>query len=50
MAGYRQTACAAQDFEDLFVHGALSFGLERAESYAAGMEARLDQLVEQPQL
>ncbi|MBK1722981.1 type II toxin-antitoxin system RelE/ParE family toxin [Thiocystis violacea] len=50
MVGYRLTTRAAQDFEDIFVYGAVTFGVERAESYAAGLEARFEHLVEHPRL
>lgn len=50
MAGYRLGKRADEDFESIYIYGVLTFGLEQAEAYAAGMEARFEQLANQPLL
>lgn len=48
MAGYELNRRADEDFESIYIYGVLTFGLEQAEAYAAGMQARFEQLAEQP--
>ena len=50
MAGYRLSECADEDFESIYIYSVLEFGLEQAESYAAGLQARFEQLADQPRL
>lgn len=37
MASYRISAAADDDLDRLYIHGALKFGLEHTERYAAGL-------------
>ncbi len=50
MAGYRLSKRADEDFEAIYLYGVLTFGLEQAEAYAAGLQARFEQLADQPRL
>ncbi|MDT0499179.1 type II toxin-antitoxin system RelE/ParE family toxin [Algiphilus sp. W345] len=50
MATYRLSNSADQDFDSLYVYGVLTFGLEQADAYAAGMQARFTQIAEKPRL
>ena len=50
MARYRLSKRADEDFESIYIYGALTFGLEQAEAYAAGMQARFVQLSNHPRL
>lgn len=50
MAGYRLSGRADEDFESIYLYGALTFGLEQAERYSAGLQARFEQLADQPRL
>ncbi|MCK9506193.1 MAG: type II toxin-antitoxin system RelE/ParE family toxin [Porticoccaceae bacterium] len=50
MAGYRLSKRADEDFESIYVYGALTFGLEQTEAYTSGMQARFEQLADQPLL
>ncbi len=48
MVGYRLSKRADEDFESIYMYGALTFGLEQADAYATGMQARFEQLANQP--
>ena len=48
MAGYRLSERADEDYESIYLYGALTFGLEQAEVYATGMQIRFEQLSSQP--
>lgn len=50
MATYRLSNSADQDFDSLYVYGVLTFGLEQADSYAAGMLEHFTRIAEQPRL
>jgi len=50
MDGYRLSKRADEDFESIYIYGVLTFGLEQAEAYTAGMEIRFEQLANQPRL
>lgn len=50
MAIYRLSQRADQDFFDIYVFGVMNFGLEQAEAYAAGMQARFAQIADKPRL
>lgn len=50
MGNYRLSNRADEDFEAIFVYGFLTFGLKQAEQYAAGLEARFEQIAHQPRL
>ena len=50
MATYRLSNSADQDFDSLYVYGVLTFGLEQADSYAAGMLGEFARDAEQPRL
>lgn len=50
MASYRLSERADEDYESIYLYGALTFGLEQAEVYATGMQIRFEQLSNQPLL
>lgn len=48
MVGYRLSKQADADFESIYLFGVVTFGLEQAEAYVAGLEARFERLAEYP--
>ena len=40
MARYRLSHSADQDFFDIYIYGAQTFGVKQAETYTAGMQVR----------
>lgn len=50
MAIYKLSRTADTDFESIFIYGVLTFGLQQADSYAQGMQARFEQLAQKPYL
>lgn len=50
MANYRLSKYASEDYESIYVFGLLNFGLQQADAYAEGMEARFEEIAQQPTL
>jgi toxin ParE1/3/4 len=50
MATYRLSKRADDDFESIYIYGVLTFGLEKAECYAAGLQRRFEQIAVKPLL
>ena len=50
MASYKLTKAADSDFENIFVYGIDTFGLDQALKYQEGMMRRFGKLAEQPNL
>lgn len=48
MAEYRLSRSADQDFFDIYVYGAQTFGVRQAETYAAGMQRRFQEIADTP--
>jgi toxin ParE1/3/4 len=48
MVGYRLSKQADADFESIYLFGVMTFGLQQAEEYVAGLEARFERLAEHP--
>ncbi len=50
MAAYRLTIAAADDLADIYLSGAIRFGVAQADAYHAGLEATFDFLVQFPRV
>lgn len=50
MERYRLSEAADEDLDRLYDYGILKYGLERAESYIAGMISRFDEIALHPNL
>ena len=50
MASYRLSEYASKDYESIYVYGVLNFGMQHTDEYAEGMEARFEQIANQPTL
>lgn len=50
MASYRLSQAADKDFEDIFLYGIDSFGLDQAMIYQTAMKMRFDELAAHPSL
>lgn len=50
MAQYRLSHSADQDFFDIYIYGAQTFGVKQAEAYTAGMQVRFQEIADTPRL
>ncbi|WP_240222656.1 type II toxin-antitoxin system RelE/ParE family toxin [Rheinheimera hassiensis] len=50
MAQYRLSHSADQDFFDIYIYGAQTFGVKQAEAYTAGMQLRFQEIADTPHL
>jgi toxin ParE1/3/4 len=50
MAGYKLSKRAAADYDDIFVYGVQTFGLQQAETYLDGMDVHFDDIATWPRL
>lgn len=48
MAKYKLSVQAANDLEQIFIYGAMNFGLPRAEDYIEGLQQHIAKLAEHP--
>lgn len=50
MARYRLSHSADQDFFEIYIYGAQTFGVKQAEAYVAGMQVRFQDIADTPRL
>lgn len=48
MAQYRLSHSADQDFFDIYIYVAQTFGVKQAEAYTAGMQVRFQEIADTP--
>ena len=50
MARYRLSRSADQDLFDIYIYGVQTFGVNQAEAYVAGIQARFQNIADAPRL